>query len=304
MGGSSGSYDPPRIRSEVRELEGTIDRADYETHVAQLLSTALANANDRDAALIETHLGSIKEAIEKESDGFVDLRFGGSVSKNTYVAGVSDVDALVVINESELADKTPLEVRDYFIARLRERLPDTDVQPDGFAVNVRHADGLVQLVPVKRHGEDYLLPSPDCREWSRTRPRAFTEALTAVNREQNGKVVPTIKLAKVALADMPENRRPSGYHLESLAVELFSGYEGPKTPKAMLTYFFALASQRVLRPITDRTGQSRYVDAALGLSGSLERQILSDGLGRIARRLQNADGAGSLDQWKRVLGVE
>lgn len=305
MGGSGGNYDPPnKVRTEVRELEKTIDNAEYEVQVAHLLDSILANANDRNAELIQAHLTSIKQAIEKEVDGFVDLLFGGSVSKNTYVAGVSDVDALVVLNDSDLAAMTPLAVRDYFIGRLQERLPDTKVEPDGFAVSVKYTDGVVQLVPVKKQGNDYLLPSPDCQTWSHVRPRAFTDALTAANREQNGKLIPTIKLAKVALTEMAEPRRPSGYHLESLALEVFTGYQGAKTPKDMLAHFFSQAAQRVLRPVPDRTGQSRNVDDHLGPAMSVERQILSDSLGRIARRLQNADGAQSLDQWKRVFGDE
>lgn len=159
-------------------------------------------------------------------------------------------------------------------------------------------------MPVKRLENGYLLPSHDSKTWDRVRPSAFTDALTATNRQQNGKVVPTIKLAKVALGSMPEDRRPSGYHLEALAVEVFSGYDGSTAPKAMLAHFFAEASKRVLTPIADPTGQSRHVDDRLGAAGSLERQILSDGLGRIARRLQNADGARDLAQWKRVLGIE
>jgi hypothetical protein len=304
MGGSGGSFDPPRVRSEIRALEGKIEDAEYEAQVAHVLSTVLANANDRDTDAIQTHLNVIQQAIENDAEGFIDLLFGGSVSKNTYVAGVSDVDALVLLDESSLSAMTPLEVRDHLIARLRERLPGTLIEPDGFAVSVKYSDGVVQLVPVKRHGDDYLLPSRDFQTWSRIRPRAFTEALTAANREQSGKVVPTIKLAKVALADLPEARRPSGYHLESLAVEVFTGYQGPKTPKDMLTHFFSQAAQRVLQPIVDPTGQSRHVDDNLGPASSLERQILSDGLGRIARRLQNADGARALDQWKRVFGIE
>jgi hypothetical protein len=304
MGGSSGSYDPTKVRSEIRELEAKVDRGAYEAEVAQLVGEILADANSRDAEATATHLAAIKEAIEKEVDGFVDLLFGGSVSKKTYVQGISDVDTLVVINDTDLSELPPDEVRDYFIGRLQERLPDTRVEADGFAVSVKYSDGIVQLVPVKRQGDDFLLPSEDAKSWSRIRPCAFTDALSTANREQNGKIVPTIKLAKVALAGIPEGRRPSGYHLEALALEVFAGYEGPKTPKDMLTHFFSLAAQRVLHPIADRTGQSGYVDSSLGLAGSLERQILSDGLGRIARRLQNADGAHALDQWKRVLGVE
>jgi len=299
MAGSGGSYDPKRVRSEVRELQAKIDAAKYEADVAHLLSTALASANDRDADVIKAHLARIKQAIEKEVEGFVDLLFGGSVAKHTYVDGVSDVDALVVLNDSELSKMTPLQARDYFIGRLRASLPETTVEADGFAVAVKYSDGVVvELVPVKRQGQTYLLPSEDSTTWSRTRPRSFTDALAASNRAHNGKLIPTIKLAKVALTDLPEQRRPGGYHLEALAVDAFANYPGEKTPRAMLTHFFTQAAQRVLKPIADRTGQSKNVDDNLGPSGSVERQLLADSMGRIARRLLNADDARSVDQWK------
>src|ERR1051325_7567178 len=157
MAGSGGSYDPKKVRTEVRELQSKIDSAQYEADVAHLLSTMLASANDRDVKAISTHLSSIKRAIERDADGVVDLMFGGSVAKKTYVEGISDVDALVVLNESEPGQRSPLEVRDYFIARLRERLPGTIVEADGFAVVVKYADATIDLVPVKRRSDTYLL---------------------------------------------------------------------------------------------------------------------------------------------------
>lgn len=304
MAGSGGSYDPKKVRTEVRELQSKIDSAQYEADVAHFLSTMLANANDRDVEKIRKHLDTIKQAIEKDIDGVVDLMFGGSVAKRTYVEGISDVDALVVLNDSELSQRSPLEVRDFLIARLRERLPGTAVEADGFAVVVKYAEGSIDLVPVKRKGNTYLLPSADCASWSDIRPRAFTDELSACNRAQNGKLIPAIKLAKIILTNLPESRRPSGYHLEALALDAFSTYHGNATPKAMLTQLFMRAAQRVLRPIEDRTGQSRNIDDYLGKEGSVERRILAESLGRIARRLTNADDARSLEQWKDILGDE
>ena len=263
----------------------------------------MANANDRDTEALRAHLDIVKGAIEKDVDGVASLFFGGSVSKNTYVAGLSDVDALVAVNQSSLADSKPSDVVEYIAQRLRARLPSTPVDTDGFAITVRFSDGPVQIIPVKREAETYLLPNNACTRWSRVRPKAFTEALTAVNQDCGGKVVPTIKLAKVALADTPERRRPTGHHLEVLAVEV-QNYSGPYTLKSMLKLFLAEAASRVLCPIRDRTGQSRHVDESLGAEGSLQRQIVSDNLSRIARRLTNADGMHDLEQWKRTFGVQ
>lgn len=304
MGGSGGGYDPDGLRSSIRDLESNVTDANYESSVAHLLSDVLSGANSRDVDGIQSHLGSIQQALEKDIDGVVDLLFGGSVSKKTYVDGLSDVDALVILNDSELAKKSPEEVRAYFIQRLSARFPGATVEPDGFAVSVRFQNVDVQLVPVRRSGNSFLLPSDDLKSWSRTRPKEFTDALTKTNRGCAGKVVPTIKLAKVLLNSQPDGRRPKGYHLECLAVDAFSSYDGPKTPKEMLTHFFRTASERVLTPLADSTGQSRYVDDYLGTANSLERRVLSDALGRFARRMSNADGAKSAEHWRRMFGVE
>lgn len=306
MGGSGGSFlggDPRSIADKLRKAEQDSEDQAFRVEVETLLGQILADANDRDTDAVTKHIEIIRQALEKGIEGVVDLLFGGSVAKRTYVDGLSDVDALVVVNESELAATDPKAVCDYILGRLSERFPGR-VIPDGFAITVQFADVRVQVVPVVRRGEDYHLPSADCRQWSRVRPRAFSDALTATNKACSGKLVPTVKLAKVLLSGLPEARRPSGYHLENLAVETFRGYQGPCTPRAMLREFFSRAPDLIRTPIPDRTGQSSHVDAYLGHRDSVERLVVADAVARVGRRMRNADGAGDIDQWKRLLGAQ
>jgi hypothetical protein len=304
MGGSSGGSflgNPPQTVAEsIRELETKAKSEQFESDVAALLGDVLASANDRNTDAVATHLNEIRNALGKDIEGSVDLLFGGSVSKKTYVDGVSDVDALVILNNSELAAMAPRDVCDYFLACLRERFPRTEVTPDGFALDVRFADVTVQIVPVIRQEQDYLLPNGQCTAWSHVRPKAFTDALTAVNKACANKVVPTIKLAKVLMVSLPETRRISGYHAELLATQIFSAYDGPLTPKAMVQHFFANAPQLVREPTRDPTRHSAVVDDHLGPPNSVERLTIADSLDRIGRRLRNADGAQSLDQWREL----
>jgi hypothetical protein len=302
-GSSGGSFlgkSPQSVAQSIRELEDKAKSEQFESDVAALLGDVLASANDRNTDAVATHLDEIRRALGKDIEGSVDLLFGGSVSKKTYVDGVSDVDALVVLNNSELAGKSPKEVCDYFLARLRERFPSTEVTPDGFALDVQFGDVTVQIVPVIRKGQDLLLPNDTCTAWSRVQPKAFTDALTAVNKTCANKVVPTIKLAKALMASLPEARRISGYHAELLATEIFTSYDGALTPKAMVQHFFAKAPQLVREPMRDPTGQSRFVDDHLGAAHSVERLTIADSLDRIGRRLRNADGAQSVDQWREL----
>jgi hypothetical protein len=117
----------------------------------------------------------------------------------------------------------------------------------------------------------------------------------------NGKLVPSIKIAKSIMTSLPEKHRLTGYHIESLAIEIFRNYTGPKTTKSMVSYFFEHASEHVKYPIRDTSGQSVHVDEYLGNANSLGRRTIADALGRISRRIRNADGARSLERWKELL---
>ena len=121
-----------------------------------------------------------------------------------------------------------------------------------------------------------------------------------INKAVDSKLVPCIKLAKAINATLPEKRRLTGYHIESLAIKIFKNYSSEKTHKLMLQHFFEEATNHVKKPITDSSGQSVHVDEYLGSQNSIERRILSNSLNRIARRMKNADGARSLSMWQEL----
>ena len=131
-------------------------------------------------------------------------------------------------------------------------------------------------------------------------PHRFVKALREVNAAHARAVIPAIKLAKAVIAaQLPEDRRPSGYHVEALALAAFADYTGPHTPKAMLTHMFAASARNVLKPIRDISGQSHRIDERLGDPGSAPRQALSTDLQRIADIM---DHSSTLTEWHTVLG--
>lgn len=100
--------------------------------------------------------------------------------------------------------------------------------------------------------------------------------------------MPVIKLAKV-MADCcitHEDSRISGYHMESLAIDAFADYQGPRDPKTMLTRLLRHAAKAVLSPIADSTGQSRYVDDDLGPADSLRRRRASSYFGQMRAKVR------------------
>jgi hypothetical protein len=118
------------------------ERTSYEAEINAFLQNLLADYNDRDIDAIRKHLETILEALEKEGViTIVSLLYGGSISKHTYVDGLSDVDVLAVLDKSELEGKTPDEILDYFRTRLEEHLPFTEIVKGKLAITIRFKDG-------------------------------------------------------------------------------------------------------------------------------------------------------------------
>ena len=307
-GGGGGGYFPRKqsaaeVESLVRKAQEQAERDRGEAETNHALLDVLAEFNDRDVDGTGKRLDQVQESLGSEIE--VDrILFGGSVAKHTYVDGLSDVDALVVLEDESAADG-PEDLKRQFVSLLERRLPMDDVasiEEGTLAVTIRYQDGTeLQLLPAKQSGETLAIPSSSGTEWSTIRPKAFAKTLTEVNEAQAGAVIPTIKLAKSLISNLPENLRLTGYHVEALAVETFRGYEGRKTPVAMMRAFFSFASERVRTPIADATGQSSDVDGYLGPSGSTERKFVSDRLATVHRQLRSA---ASPARWKELVAGE
>ena len=308
MGGSggggyyNGGASTDSMPEKVRGAEQDAQNAQFESNVNTFLSDELKSYNDRETDTINDILDTIKDDLGDKIEGTLNLLFGGSIAKHTYIDGLSDVDALVLVDKSDLADKSPVELRIFLAKELRERYGEDAVKVGDLAVTVDVKGHSIQMLPALRTETAFKISKANGKEWSLIRPQKFANILTTVNKSMNGTVVPLIKLAKSIISNLPEKKQLTGYHVESLAVKIFRNYEGPKTHKAMLKHFFDQASEHVKSPIKDSTGQSVNVDDYLGKSNSVERRTISHDLGRIARKMNNADGAQSLQRWQEIVG--
>jgi hypothetical protein len=174
-----------------------------------------------------------------------------------------------------------------------------DIGVGNIAVTVTYRDGTeIQVLPAVQQGAAQAISSPNGESWAQINPKEFSRRLTAMNADLAGGLVPTIKLAKAMIASqVPENRRPSGYHVEALAIAAFDGYSGPRTPKAMTEHLFDRAQKDVLKPIPDITGQSRYVDSSLGSADSEKRRGLSRQFRGLVKRMRSAS---STSDWQAL----
>jgi hypothetical protein len=224
-GGGWGGWPSGRTSTIDQTVADVTASATYDADANSFLQELLSDYNNRDAEKIKKHIETLKQVIDKEIDGETEALFGGSVRKHTYVDGLSDIDVLMTINDSSLANATPSEVLTYFEKRITQRLGGVgvNIKAGTLAVTVRYSDGTeIQVLPALRTASGLKIPSADGSGWSAVvRPQRFAEKLTSINQANGGKVVPVIKLFKGLQAQQPKMNQLKGYHIESLAIEAF-----------------------------------------------------------------------------------
>ena len=97
------------------------------------------------------HLESLCRFLREEGNHVVQTMFGGSIEKGTYVTGLSDVDVLLIVNESSLVNQPPAKVKNYVRDTVKRRLPNNPVQAGKLAVTVNFSDKTeIQMLPAIR----------------------------------------------------------------------------------------------------------------------------------------------------------
>lgn len=131
MGGSGGSGYTPRsspsgIERLIQQTEGRIEESVYNSQANNLLQEVLKDFNQRDTSKNWEYINGLKDAINEGIEGTVELAFGGSVRKHTYINGLSDVDLLVQINNTSLEQASPREVLSHFESQIKAALRNLD----------------------------------------------------------------------------------------------------------------------------------------------------------------------------------
>jgi hypothetical protein len=307
MGGSGGGGGHiSRREMDIGELlDRSRDKSDlsaYESEVNDTLQDKLTGFNERDVDAIHRHLEQLAKTIQDSIEGTIDLLFGGSTIKHTYVDGLSDTDALVCLNAEEYRDQSPHDLLAHFASVIQQRLPDTTVSVGDLSISIEYVDGhKIQLLPAIREGTGLRIPDMQSKNWSRiVRPDAFASKLTEMNNQHNSMIVPVIKLFKGAQSNLPSEVQMTGYHVESLAIQAFEGYEGRHTYKDMLTHMLRSATDAVITPITDRSGQSLYVDEYLGAANCSLRLRMAESMKRMLLKIEAANSKHDHKAWESL----
>ena len=259
----------------------------------------LAQYNRRNTAATTRHIEGLCNILRRRGV-VVQTMFGGSVHRGTYVSGLSDVDLLLIVNQSSLANRQPTDVIEYVKEAIAQQLPLNPVRAGNLAVTVNYSDGAeIQVLPaIRRSGGGVRIANPGNTGWSNVaQPENFARRLVEVNNAKGARVVPTIKLAK-AIADCyisRPSRKITGYHMEALAIEAFVHYSGDLDAKSMLIHLFGNSIAAVMTPILDSTGQSQNVDEGLGPANSKARQRASTYFGQMRAKVNSCRTRQDLD---------
>ena len=293
MGNSGGrfhGYGTISARVQMRASEKGTQSSQREIEINEFLEALLKDFNSRDVNAIQTHLNEIKKVLGREIDGIDAILFGGSISKNTFIEGTSDVDALVFLDGSKYKGESPKTLQNSFYKMLQSRFPHTEIKRGELAVTLEFSDYEIQLLPAIRENGKIRIADRETKGWSSPiNASAFTTQLTKINKINNNKVVPVIKLAKNLFCKLPQQYQLSGYHVEALAVDAFTTYNGRYTLYDMTKHLLNYSTKRILSPMNDITGQSGIIDNYLGAPNSLYRQIISYNIRDIAGHFSGSD---------------
>ena len=246
MGGGGGEIIPTTTEALQRKIEKTreAERERLDSDVNRFLQNVLIKFNDRDTENTRARLSEISELLGEDVD-IQALLFGGSVAKHTYVDGLSDVDALVILERRATEGASPQAILDQFHESLHVNLPRKEVKSilkGTLAVTVRYRDGNeVQLLPAIRARDVISIPNADASGWNSTSPEIFQRKISRENERLNSSLVPTIKLVKSLVADLPKQQQITGYHVEALALDAARRHRGPMTPGLSHLCMFGVA---------------------------------------------------------------
>lgn len=254
----------------------------------------------RDCKTHMAHREDATAAINADIDGKVRPEYGGSVSKETYVEGSSDVDCRMDVSRTSLEKKSPQDVIKYFAKQIKSNDPQVKSCKTGkLGVTVQYKDGTeMQYLPMLRTRNGYRLADPEHPgRWSKViYENRFKRELRRTNKKCGGKLYAVIRLIK---AQRGSQSAMSGYHIESLANRIFKHYPDtrPKTLSSMLDYYYQHAQNHIRHRIRDRTGQASFIDKGkLGPARSSAREKEARQMERNRELLMEAERTGNFEK--------
>jgi hypothetical protein len=175
----------------------------------------------------------------------------GSYARDTAIYPLDDVDIIFLINPSYW-NVSPLwtvspqfypppeKVLDSFANAIRYRYPISSVygQRRSVCLQLHHLDvDVVPAVKDKSNPKFVRIPDSTASHWILSSPLLHSENATSVNKYQNGKFKPLVKLLKYWNGNLPSTAKLKSFAIETMTVKIFKNFQFG-TLQEGLRYFF------------------------------------------------------------------
>lgn len=173
----------------------------------------------------------------------------GSYSRDTAINPLDDVDIIFLIEPKSWTtaldnllsfNPDPSAVLTTFANAIRYRYPESSVYGQRRSVRLKlfHLDiDVVPAILADRAGDFILIPDRDSGKWIKSSPKRHSDNATAVNKIQNGKFKPLVKLLKYWNGNLPTTASFKSFAIETIAVRAFNK-TAFQTLEDGLLYFF------------------------------------------------------------------
>jgi hypothetical protein len=197
----------------------------------------------------------------------VDDYLSGSYSRDTAIKPLDDVDIIFVIDPTkwvtELAsllslNPEPSAVLTTFANAIRYRYPISSVHGQRRSVRLElyHLDiDVVPAINADRSGDFILIPDKNSGNWIKSSPKKHSDNATAVNKSQNGKFKPLVKLLKHWNGNLPTTAAFKSFAIETITVRLFNTTKYQTLEEGLLYFFDFIAY------VADEKTEMRWKDS-------------------------------------------
>jgi hypothetical protein len=177
----------------------------------------------------------------------------GSYARDTAIRPLDDVDIIFEIDPAAWQTRllnfgflpSPARVLESFANAIRYRYPVSSVhgQRRSIRLELEHLDiDVVPAVPIGADASGLIwIPDRDSDEWIKSSPKRHSALAAEVNRTQEGRFKPLVKLLKYWNSNLPDTIRTKSFAIETMAVRLFRGVRMNSLEQGALMYWDFLA---------------------------------------------------------------
>lgn len=184
-----------------------------------------------------------------------DHYLSGSYSRNTAIYPLDDVDIIFIIDPAAwkrpfnvvstllfgyVSKPDPLDVLKSFKNAIRYRYPNSSVRLQRRSVRLRlfHLD--IDVVPAIEHthrNEIIYIPDSEAGNWIPSSPITHSDLATAINKNNDGRFKPLVKLLKYWNYNLPSTAQLKSFAIETIAVRLFQNTSIPSLQEGLAIFF-------------------------------------------------------------------